>query len=385
MSTVIYKEPYKRGASAIAHINDKGTIFSDPEKELGLACGHVGDGGRVYSHPTMKAGYCLGHVDVEGKIYDHPTSKIGHLVGYVNDEGVVFNAPGGNLGAEMGHVDGPYYKEAAVYYLLGICQGKQPDIIKVANIIGSAGGGGGGSTGNAEKSSSSASSSSSQKASAPAVDAGSGSTVFGVAFMIGLAIVFGLIDTIRELLLNYPAFILMFVYMVRVFINPYGAKKIEDFGLSEAEISAAKAEARSSLPKHLIIPVILSVYSVIKRQPFHASYLIIIIAPVISTLIIAYLLDYKKNLGAAKEAKAIKKKTANTKNNDVKKPKEKPVTDEKKVETKKAAVTQQKQEVPPERVVVQCEKCSAKLRVPMGKGMIKAKCPKCHTENIFNT
>ena len=36
-------------------------------------------------------------------------------------------------------------------------------------------------------------------------------------------------------------------------------------------------------------------------------------------------------------------------------------------------------------IVVKCDNCSAKLRVPRGKGTIKVTCPKCKSNKIVKT
>ena len=262
MSTVIYNEPYGKLGSATAHINDKGLIFNDPEKELGLACGHVGDGGRVYSHPTMKAGYCLGHVDGEGRIYNHPTSKVGHEVGFVNEEGVVFNTPDGKLGSEVGHVSGSHYREAAVYYLLGMGNKKSVDLSKVASVaktVGSAVGGGGGGGGSSRSTSENVKSSSSSQPTAKGVsshgvnvDASGNFSIF--IFIFILAIVVGLVDAVKHMVLNFPGFILMFVYVVKAFLTPSVRADIHKFNVSDTDRRRAKDDAKSSLIPHAILP-----------------------------------------------------------------------------------------------------------------------------------
>ena len=37
------------------------------------------------------------------------------------------------------------------------------------------------------------------------------------------------------------------------------------------------------------------------------------------------------------------------------------------------------------RMVIKCESCSAKLRVPRGKGTIKVTCPKCQSSKTIKT
>ncbi len=405
MSTVIYNEPYGKLGSATAHINDKGLIFNDPEKELGLACGHVGDGGRVYSHPTMKAGYCLGHVDGEGRIYNHPTSKVGHEVGFVNEEGVVFNTPDGKLGSEVGHVSGSHYREAAVYYLLGMMNKNSIDFSKVAKVakaVGSAVGGGGGGGGSSQSTSenvngSSSSQSSAKNVSSPSVntDASTNFSIYVLIFII--AIVVGLVDTVRIMFLNCPAFILMLIYMIKAFLSPAVRFDMHKLEVSEADRKRAKEDAKGSLVMHSILPIILGIYAFVKQSSTGSYALILAIAPVISILVIVYLTSYKKSLYEAHKAnteKHVAKERSATKKAEPqkvavtqeKKAEEKPVIPEvKKTEAKKETVTEAKKAEAPEKIIVECESCGTKMRIPAGKGKVKVKCPKCQTENVVNT
>lgn len=398
MSTVIYKEPYKRGASAVAHINDKGIVFSDSEKELGLECGHVGDGGRVYSHPTMKAGYCLGHVDSEGRIYDHPTSKTGHCVGCVNEEGVVYSTPDGALGSEVGHVSGPYYREAAVYYLLGMGDKKGIDLSKVAKVASAVAGGGGGGGGSSQSTAENGKGSSSdvKGVSSPSVnvDASGNFSIFVFIFILAIAV--GLIDALKHMVLNFPGFILMFVYVVKAFLTPAVRADMHKFNVSDADRRRAKDDAKSSLIPHAILPVILGIYTVIRESSGHFNVFLTVL-PTIAILLIVYLTSYKKSLYEADKLnsqKPLTKKSTVTKKSEPKKEaapqekkaEEKPAIPEmKKTEVKKESVAEAKKEEAIEKFIVECESCHTKMRIPLGKGKVKVKCPKCQAENIFNT
>lgn len=394
MSTVIYKEPYKRGASAVAHVNDKGLIFSDPEKEMGLECGHVGDGGRVYSHPTMKAGYCLGHVDGEGRIYDHPTSKTGHCVGYVNEDGVVYSTPDGVLGSEVGHVSGPHYREAAVYYLLGMDNKKGIDLSKVAKVaktVGSAVGGGGGGGGSSQSTAenvkdSSSSQSTVKNVSSPSVnvDASGNFSIFVFIFILAIAV--GLVGAIKHMVLNFPGFILLFVYVVKAFLTPAVRADIHKFNVSDADRQRARDYAKGSLIPHAILPVILGIYTVIRESSSGYFNLILTVLPTIAILLMVYLCNYKKSLYEADKLN-IARKNAPAPKVTVKKERAKPSSAEKTVtkETVKTAKEEKKAESSDNKVIVECENCQTKMRIPAGKGKVKVKCPKCQSENVFNT
>ncbi|MBQ7896802.1 MAG: hypothetical protein IJ323_00110 [Clostridia bacterium] len=400
MSTVIYNHYYKELDCDIAHINDKGIIFNHPVHEAGYSCGHVGDGGRVYSHPTSKAGYCIGHVDENGKIYDHPTSKTGHCVGHVDENGVIYNHSNSELGFEVGHASGPYYREAAVYYLLGMDNKKGIDLSKVAKVaktVGSAvggGGGGGSSQSTAENVQGSSSSQSTAKnVSSPSVntDASTNFSIYVLIFII--AIVVGLVNTIKYTALNFPGFILMFVYVVKAFLTPAVRADIHKFNVSDADRQRAKDDAKASLVMHSILPIILGIYAFIKQSSTGGYALILAVAPVISILVIAYLCNYKKSLYEAhklnSQKPAVKKSTDS--NNTA--PKKEAIPKEKKAEPKKAPVTETKKESvietknaeTPEKIIVECENCHTKMRISAGKGKVKVRCPKCQTENIVNT
>lgn len=407
MSTIIYNHYHKELDCDVAHVDDRGIVYSDPVHEAGYSCGHLGDGGRVYSHPVSKAGYCLGHVDENGKIYDHPTSKAGHCVGHVDADGVVYSHSNDELGYEVGHVKGPHYMQAGAYYLLAMYGAKSntaeapvtPSVSSGSSSSGSSGSGSSSTGGGKGGSTGSSVGGGGGGIPIPAVDVGEGGNCFGMLFMLGLAIALGLIKTVLNLVINYPIFILFYIYMAKGLLSPSSRRKVNDFKVSEEERQRCKDDAMSNLPKHVILPVILTIYSLIKNQPFDSGKLIPMLAPAVLVIFYGYFQKYMDNLYNAEKAsngKATKKAPAEKKVES--KPEAKTVTApvvkktaevKKPIAEKKESVKAKTVEVKPtNKSIVECPDCGAKLRVPVARGnskfKVKLKCPKCNKEIITN-
>ena len=388
MSTIIYNHYHKKLDHDIAHIDDKGIVYNHSVHRAGYSCGHIGDGGRVYSHPKSKAGYCLGHVDEVGKIYNHPTSKTGHCVGHVDSNGVIYSHSNSELGYEVGHAEGPHFRQAAAIYLL-MFYNQNSTAFKQEQ----------------QKPKSEEPSIQSEPSSeVPRQDNrrpetyNSGSSCGGVLFFIVAAVVVGLLDALRMLVLDHPGFILLFIHMGLIYMSPFRNRKLNDFNVSNKKREECLADAKSSSVYSLILPIILAVYSYFKTEPEHWGEYLMILIPVFGCWAFSFIQKYAKNLNEAelqeskKSSSPSSKKKTNTSTVPKTAPKTKPVsTSTSTSSSAKNNVTKptidKKTETKPvdDKVVIACPNCPTKLKIPAGRGKVKLRCQKCGTEIIANT